>query len=146
MLPRKDHATEKQLEPDSVFVDTSAWIALFSRRDQNHKSAEGEFRRLITSKRRLITTNLVLAEIHRLLLHRAGVQAAASALARIEASPLVQIEFPDKKHHQSAKAWIDELQEHPVSYTDAVSFAVMKDCRCTNAFTYDYHFRVAGFG
>ena len=126
-------------------MDTSAWIALLSRRDQNHKAADCEFRRLVVAKERLLTSNLVLAEVHRLLLHRAGTEAAAAALDKIEAIPLVQVEFPNKNHHASAKAWIDRLREHPVSYTDAVSFALMKDSGCEMALTFDHHFRLAGF-
>jgi uncharacterized protein len=96
-------------------------------------------------KRQLITTNLVLAEIHRLLLYRAGIQAAAAALAKIEASPLVRIEFAGEAHHQSAKRWIDRLNAYPISYTDAVSFAVMEASVCIEALSYDRHFRIAGF-
>jgi predicted nucleic acid-binding protein len=93
----------------------------------------------------LLTTNLVLAEIHRLLLYRAGIRAAASALDRIESSPAVSIAFPGELHHRSAKSWIERLQEHPISYTDAVSFAVMNDSECVDVLSYDHHFRIAGF-
>jgi hypothetical protein len=44
-------------------------------------------------KQRMFTSNLVLAETHRLLLYRAGSEAALIALQKIEASPLVRIEF-----------------------------------------------------
>jgi predicted nucleic acid-binding protein len=144
-LPKRDRVTEKHAARNSVFIDTSAWIALFSRRDQNHKDADGLFRGIVTAKRQLITTNLVLAEIHRLLLYRAGIQAAATALAKIEASPLVRIEFAGEAHHQSAKRWIERLNVHPISYTDAVSFAVMEAFGCIEALSYDRHFRIAGF-
>ncbi len=96
-------------------------------------------------KRRLLTTNLVLAELHRLLLHRAGIRAASVALDKIEASSLVRIEFPGAAHHESAKGWIQKLPAHPITYTDAVSFAVMEALRCTDAMTYDRHFQIAGF-
>jgi predicted nucleic acid-binding protein len=53
--------------------------------------------------------------------------------------------FAGATHHQSAKAWLDKLQDHPISYADAVSFAVMEAAGCSNAMSYDHHFRIAGF-
>jgi predicted nucleic acid-binding protein len=85
------------------------------------------------------------AEIHRLLLHRAGIRAAAVTLWKIEASPLVRIEFPGAMHHESAIGWITKLQAHPISYTDAVSFAVMTSSGCKAALSHDHHFVLAGF-
>jgi predicted nucleic acid-binding protein len=93
----------------------------------------------------MLTTNLVLAEIHRLFLHRAGTKAAAAALEKIEASPLVRTIFADSMHHSSAKDWMKKLQDYPISYTDAISFSVMKMTGCAKAMSFDKHFRVAGF-
>lgn len=121
-------------------------MALFSRRDQHHETAEQTFRAVVATKRQLFTTNLILAETHRLVLHRAGIRAASAALAKIEAGPLVQIEFAGARHHQSAKKWMDQLKDHPITYTDAVSFAAMEAKGCTQAITYDRHFQLAGFG
>jgi uncharacterized protein len=129
----------------SIFVDSSAWIALFSRRDQHHEEADCAFRAIVASGKRILTTNLILAEIHRLLLHRAGIQAAAAALQKIETSRLVEIIFSDHSIHKSAKDWLDQLSAHPISYADAVSFSVMKKAGCREALSYDRHFQIAGF-
>ncbi len=103
------------------------------------------FRAAVASKNRLLSTNLVLAEIHRLLLYRAGSRAAAAALETIEASPLVKIEFAGVSHHGAAKKWMEKLSDHAISYTDAVSFAVMESTQCLQVMTYDHHFQLAGF-
>jgi len=65
------------------------------------------FRAAATGRARLLTTNLVLAEVHRFILFRAGIQPAAQALGRIEASQLVAIEFATSAHHQRARAWLE---------------------------------------
>ena len=93
----------------------------------------------------MLTTNLVLAEIHRLLLHRAGINAAAAPLEKIEASSLVKIIFADNANHVSAKGWMNKLKQHPISYTDAISFSVMEASGCSRVMSYDHHFRTAGF-
>jgi predicted nucleic acid-binding protein len=126
-------------------VDSSAWIALFSRRDQHHAEADRKFREAVASKTPLLTTNLVIAEIHRLLLRRAGGLAAAAALDRIDASPLVKIDFAGVSHHRAAKSWLKKLSAHAISYTDAVSFSTMECAGSTEAITFDRHFSLAGF-
>ena len=130
---------------DSVYVDTSAWIAFFSARDQNHAEAERLFREAIGQKVALITTNLVLAEVHRLILHRVGAGAAGLALDRIESSALVAIVFASGDQHGAARSWLARLMGHPVTYADAVSFAVIEDLRCIGFLSFDSNFLRAGF-
>lgn len=144
-MPRRGPGIVRNAESNLVFVDSSAWIALFSRRDQHHAEADRMFRAAVASKWRLLSTNLVLAEIHRLLLYRAGSRAAAAALESIDASPLVKIEFPGAYYHRAAKNWMEKLSDHAISYTDAVSFAVMESTRCLQVMTFDHHYRLAGF-
>jgi uncharacterized protein len=146
-LPRsKRHTQARQSAGENrVFVDSSAWIALFSARDQHHSDADRTFRRAVERRMTILTTNLVLAEVHRLLLFRAGMRPALAALDRIEASPLVRIEFPGDAHHRSARAWLEKLAGHSVTYADAVSFAVMQSSKCSKVATFDRDFEIAGF-
>ena len=131
--------------PDLLFVDSSAWIALFSARDQHHAEADALFRNALGRRARLITTNLVLAEVHRLLLFRAGGPAASAALDRLESSPALTLLFPSADHHVAARGWLRRLAERRLSYTDAVSFAVMTASRCRDVLTFDQDFVIAGF-
>ena len=128
-----------------VFVDTGAWVALFSARDQHHGEAERLFRHAASRHIGLLTTNLVLAELHRLLLFRAGVRPAAAALARVDESALVVVDFPSRAHHEAARDWLTRLANHPTTYTDAVSFAMMQTAGCERVMTFDSDFRTAGF-
>lgn len=143
---------KKQVRPtgsragrDSVYVDTSAWIAFFSARDQNHAEAERLFREAVVRNVPLTTTNLVLAEVHRLILHRVGVIAAALALDRIESSARVSIVFASGAHHAAARAWLAKFTDHRVTYADAVGFAVIEDVRCIGFLSFDSDFLLAGF-
>lgn len=144
-MPKKSRDTARSVARNSVFVDTSAWIAFFSSRDQHHAEADRTFCRAADKGRLLLTTNLVLAEVHRLLLYRAGIEAAAAALDRIAASALTKTEFPGPGHHKAALLWLKKLRQHPISYADAVSFAVMEEIGCMEAMSFDEHFRIAGF-
>ena len=54
--------------PARAFVDSGAWLALRSRRDQHHLEADALFRDALGWRIPLVTTNLVMAETHRLTL------------------------------------------------------------------------------
>jgi uncharacterized protein len=130
---------------ESVYVDTSAWIAFFSARDQNNAAAERLIREAMARSVSLTTTNLVLAEVHRLILHRVGVKAAALALDRIESSKQVSIVFATDAHHAAARARLAKMGDHRVTYADAVGFAVIEDLRCIGFLSFDSDFLLAGF-
>jgi predicted nucleic acid-binding protein len=129
MCPKRDRVTEKHAGGNRVFVDSGA-------PDQNHEDADRAFSLAVASKRPMLTTNLILAETHRFFLHKAGIRAAAAALSKIE--------FAGAVHHQSAKSWMEKLDDQPISYTDAVTFALVEALGCSEAISYAHHFRIAG--
>jgi predicted nucleic acid-binding protein len=146
-LPSRRHRIERAgtAVPVRLFVDSGAWIALRSRRDQYHADADRLIRAALARRVPLLTTNLVLAETHRLTLFRAGPQAALRALELIDASPSVTIHFPTAEHHTEARRWLERMAPRPVTYTDAVSFAVMGANACRHVLGFDQDFVVAGF-
>jgi predicted nucleic acid-binding protein len=89
----------------------------------------------------LLTSNLVLAEVHRLVLHRVGVRAARTVLQRIEASALTRVCFATELNHRAARGWLDRLDDQKITYTDAVSFAIMEESRCSTLLWFDKGFR-----
>jgi len=145
-LPSREPRTGRVAAvPARLFVDSGAWIALRSRRDQHHSDADRLFREALRRRIPLLTTNLIIAEAHRLTLFRAGVQPALRALERIDESGTVTIHFPTADHHTAARRWIERLAPRPVTYTDAVSFAVMEATRCGHVLGFDQDFAAAGF-
>ena len=92
-----------------------------------------------------MTTNLVIAEIHRLTLFRAGREPALRALERIDASPSVTLHFATSDDHVAARRWLERLAPRAITYTDAVSFAVMQATECTHVLGFDQDFAAAGF-
>lgn len=131
--------------PARLFVDSGAWIALRSRRDQHHEEAGRLFHQAVTQRIRLYTTNLVLAEVHRLTLFRAGVQPALHGLDRVDASPSITVLFPGAENHAAARRWLERLAPRPITYADAVSFTVMEEVRCSHVLGFDADFEAAGF-
>ena len=145
-MPRRRHPTARAAAaPARLFVDSGAWIALRSRRDQHHAEAERLFREALSRRVPLFTTNLVIAEAHRLTLYRAGGRPALRALELIDASPSVTIRFPTADDHAAAIRWLGRMAPRPLSYTDAVSFAIMEADACGHVLGFDGDFAAAGF-
>jgi predicted nucleic acid-binding protein len=145
-LPSRGHRTGRAVAvPRRLFVDSGAWIALRSQRDQHHIEAERLFHEAILRRVELLTTNLVIAETHRLTLFRTGAEPAFRALDRIDASPSVAVRFPDADDHAAARRWLERMLPRPITYTDAVSFAVMEANRCQHVLGFDEDFAAAGF-
>lgn len=142
-MPRRTAPDEPA--PSRVFVDSSLWFAVASASDGHHAQAERLLSDAVTRGVGLITTNLILAEVHRLALVRMGIRPALTMLDRIEASRLVSLVHPTAEHHRSARRWLAKLSDQRISYVDAVSFAVMEAARCEAVMTFDRHFEAAGF-
>ena len=102
-------------------------------------------RRAVRDRIPLVTTNLIVAEVHRFVLFHVGIHAATLLLDRIDASPRLTIEFVTPAHHVAARRWLTNLSDQVITYTDAVSFAVMEAARCTAAMSFDHDFVTAGF-
>jgi predicted nucleic acid-binding protein len=129
-----------------VLVDTGAWLAAFHRRDQFHREAAAELRRLREARTPLVVTDLILAETHLHLLYGLGPAPAAEALATLNGDPGIEEVFTDASLQQSAMLdWIQRFTDQAFTLTDAVSFAVMRHRGIQSAFTFDAHFTVAGF-
>ena len=145
MPSRQPRTARVAAGPRRLFVDSGAWIALRSRRDQHHAEADRLFREALRRRIPLVTTNLVIAESHRLTLFRAGVAPALRALDRIDASPSVTVHFPTAEDHAAARRWLERMAPRPITYTDAVSFAVMEATACRYVLGFDRDFVAAGF-
>lgn len=144
-MPSRGHRIARAAGPARLFVDNGAWIALRSRRDQHHAEADRLFREAVSRRIALLTTNLVLAETHRLMLHRAGVQPALRTLESFDASTSLTVHFATADDHAGARRWLERLAPRPITYTDAVSFAVMEATRCGHVIGFDHDFAAAGY-
>lgn len=72
-------------------------------------------------------------------------QPARRFLEAIDASRRVTIHFPAAEHHAAAYRWLSRLGRRPITYTDAVSFAVMEATGCSHVLGFDQEFVAAGF-
>lgn len=121
------------------------WIALARATDQHHADADVLMRRALRERVPLVTTNLILAEVHRFMLFYVGIRAAGAVLDHIAASPSVSVAYASAADHDAARTWLARFPDQCLTYTDAVSFAVMASARCGAAMSFDHDFAMAGF-
>lgn len=130
----------------SVFVDTSGWLASASTRENHHAAVAAVYDDLAGRRVRFVTTNLVVAEMHILIVREQGSRAGCALLDAIYADPLYTIITATRDMESAATdRWLRPYQDHRFSLTDAVSFEVMRTERIGEVLALDHHFEVAGY-
>jgi uncharacterized protein len=127
-----------------LFVDTSAWYPLARSSHADHARLSRMLRTRVESGARVVTTNLILAETHALLLARAGSRPALSFLRAVRQPPN-EVVWSTAEIEGDAEEWLARYEDQDFSLTDAVSFQVMRERRIRDALTLDRHFGIAGF-
>jgi predicted nucleic acid-binding protein len=128
-----------------VFIDSGAWIALYVEDDAHHSEAKGTWQQLVKLSTRLCTSNYVLDETltrlrmlggHALAVRFGDIVFRSNSLERI---------YVDQEVEAAAWSWFVRYDDHELSFTDCVSFAVMQMRAIRVAFTFDTDFTTAGF-
>lgn len=126
-----------------IFVDTGAFLARHLARDQQHDDAVRAWRRV--GKERLFTSSLVLAETFTLLARWAGSRFAADRARSILQSERMEILRPVASEEVEAVPLLEKYADQKASFTDCVSFVLMRRRGIERAFSFDRHFAAAGF-
>ena len=125
-----------------IFVDTSVWYAAYVDEEPEHEQADAL---LAAPADRLVTTDYIVDELLTLLVAR-GHRPIAKVFGRLLWSgslcQMVWVGQPDVK-----AAWeiFDSFDDKTWSFTDCVSYAVMKRLAIGEAFALDDDFKQFGF-
>jgi hypothetical protein len=130
---------------EDIFVDSSAWIALADKDDSHHKEAASSYLSIFKNHKTLVTNNLVIAETYIVLLKELGHKVALEFLERVNASPRILKICSNENIETEAEGILAKYVDQDFSYTDAVSFVIMKRQKIRKAFCFDKHFATAGF-
>jgi predicted nucleic acid-binding protein len=125
-----------------VFVDTSAWFAFANRGDPEYRAVRTAMGSLDGL---LVTSNFVFDEIVTLCLYRLGHEAAmrvGQSLLDASAVDLIRATPADERH-----AWelFRRRVDEEFSFTDCVSFVMMRRLGIERAVALDDDFRREGF-
>lgn len=130
-----------------IFLDTSALVALYNADDAHHKEARATMEMISRGDipfTRFYTTDYIFDETLTFLSrvvknHGLAVEVGKALLE----SPFTSIINIDQDLFQ--KSWERFQSMEGPSFTDCASFTVMDDAGVRNAFSYDAHFRTAGY-
>ena len=125
-----------------IFIDTGAFLARYIARDQYHARATKAWARIGNEA---VTSNFVLNETFTLLGRWAGYAFAADRARAIMASDALTILRPADDDEHAALDLFEKYADQRVSFTDCLSFTLMQRHGIERAFTFDRHFRTAGF-
>jgi predicted nucleic acid-binding protein len=130
---------------NEIFVDTSGFYALMVKGDDRHEAAEKALREARRRKRGFVTSDYVLDETATLLKARGFAHLLGAFFDSVQSSRLCRIEWTDPDRFHEAQGFFLKHVDHAWSFTDCVSFRVMKVLRLRDALTKDEHFTEAGF-
>ena len=130
---------------EEIFVDASAWVALADKDDAYHKRAASIYPQLLKIGKDLVTSNLVIAETYIIILKELGHEAALKFLEGLKTSPRILKVYSNEDIEAEAMSLLKKYADQDFSYTDAVSFVIMKREKIRKAFSFDKHFLTIGF-
>lgn len=127
-------------------MDGAAWVALLDASDNLHRAAQAYWKTAQSDGAVFLTTDYVLDEAYTLLRRRRnGLRMAVALHDVVESSRLVEIAAIDDGLRRHAWAIFTGYEDQVLSYTDCTSFALMRERRIFEAFTFDADFHRAGF-
>jgi predicted nucleic acid-binding protein len=130
----------------ALFLDTAGWFAALSPKEHGHEVARDAYADAVRRGLLLVTTPLVAAETHTLILRWRGPRPATFFLETVfESGAHVIAPLDDDVIEAAISRWIRRFADKALSLADAVSFEVMRGERITRALTFDHHFADAGF-
>ena len=128
-----------------IFIDTGAFLARFIQRDQYHIACVQAWDELLKSRMPCVTSNFVLNETFTLLARRTNYGFAAQRAKNLLASRELRILRSGQDEERAALDWFAKYADQRVSFTDCVSFILLRKNRIRRVFGFDRHFIMAGF-
>ncbi len=128
-----------------IFVDTSAFIAVFDKDDDLHSEALRLFDEIKNKKIQMVVTDYILSESITTAMARAGHRIAVTVGEFILGSHVVDFIWLDKPLKLKAWEFFKKYSDKQYSFIDCTSFVVMKEMKVNHFFAFDDHFVKAGF-
>jgi len=127
----------------TIFVDTSALIALLDASEARHAACAREWQRLLASDASLVTSSYVIVETCAVAQRRLGMAAVRSLTT--DFMPLLAIDWVDETVHGAGHAALLTANRKELSLVDCVSFEIMRRRDVATALALDSDFASQGF-
>lgn len=128
----------------TLFVDSSAFIALADRADRDHRAATA-FLRSCPPETRFHTSNYILAETVTRLRKTAGHRTAVRCATAILKSTQTTRHYGDAELEREALRLFERYHDHPLSFVDCTTLALLRQLHLDRIFTFDRDFQRLGY-
>lgn len=130
----------------AVFVDTSGFKAWVDEKDDFHDKTKIIVNKLLKNEVVFVTSNFTLDETWTLLRCKCKMEKVRLLKKYLtESIPIFRIFRISADDEARAWTWFDEKDWSGLSFTDCVSFAMMKRLGIKKVLGFDKHFEKAGF-
>lgn len=130
---------------NEIFVDTSGFYAMLVRSDDRHAAALRILKEARRRKRNFVTSDYVLDETATLFKTRGLRHLLQPFFEKLDESKAFRVEWTGSERFHECRAFFLKHSDQDWSFTDCLSFCVMKQLRLHDALTKDAHFQQAGF-
>lgn len=128
----------------SIFFDSSFFKGLIDKTDDFHKPARTFWERVSKQSLVYLTSNFILDETFTLVRQRCGRTIVSELRELLAGEPPMRILRVTTMDEANAWDWFLNDWRN-LSFTDCVTFALMKRMGITRVATFDQHFKRAGF-
>jgi uncharacterized protein len=136
---------KQSLSIGAIFIDTGAFVARILRDDQFHEEASKGWLMIQHIQGPIYSSEHILDETATLIARRAGYDIASEWLHRHLKSKLIAWLSTRETDLFEATNLMKKYSDQKISFTDCLSFVLMKREGCKTVFTFDKHFQRAGF-
>jgi len=130
---------------NSIYVDTSALIALGSERDKFHHKAQQLRKELVQNSMNFVTTSAVILEIASYFSQSHWKSIAIKLIKDINNSRVWQCFDIDDQLMKKGLELYESVIDKDWSLVDCIGIVVARDLDISDIFTTDHHFEQAGF-
>jgi hypothetical protein len=127
-----------------VLVDTSAWVAIFDKRDENHKKAKSVLEYLKNNRIRLVISDYIFDETITTVLSNAGHRTARQVGEFLFKSKIIDFVWLDLDLKLKAWELFKKYDDKEFSFTDCTSFVLSKQLKVNEVFAFDDDFKTMG--
>ena len=138
-------ARSRSVAPARVLIDTGAFYAQRDPGDEHHRSATAAFALLAEAASSIYSTEHILDETLTLLARRESYSYAALSGTELLGSRVVCWLDATPTDWREALRLMRKFADQAVSFTDCLSFGLMKREQIRHVFGFDRHFEAAGF-
>lgn len=127
-----------------VFIDTSAFISYFLKRDILHKEAIEKFNFYKSQNAIFLTSSFIIDELFTWFCtkkNRFDLEKVINAISDMEETRAIKVFYIDKFICGKAKDILIKFSEHRISFTDATTYVLYKDFAIDEVFTLDSDFK-----